>query len=38
MIAPEQELELLKHQTQFLDQQGESIAARIKVLEEQEDT
>ena len=32
------EMELLKHQTQFLNQQVESIAARIKVLEEQEDT
>jgi len=38
MIAPEQELELLKHQAQFLNQQVERIAARIKVLEEQEDT
>jgi hypothetical protein len=33
-MTPEQELELLKNQAQFLNQQIEQIAARIKVLEE----
>ena len=33
-MTPERELELLKNQAQFLNQQIEQIAARIKVLEE----
>lgn len=33
-MTPEQELELLKNQAQFLNQQIEGITARIKILEE----
>jgi hypothetical protein len=33
-MAPEQELALLKNQAQFLNQQIEQVAAKIKVLEE----
>lgn len=33
-MTPEQELQLLKHQAQFLNQQIEQITARIKILEE----
>lgn len=35
MVTPDQEVALLKNQAQFLNQQLEQIAARIKVLEEQ---